>query len=254
MRSLLRFSLIVLFIAILPLALFGASRTSVALVGGAGIPIGWWSDRWSPFGSGELNLRYEAVPNAGLILIAGLSKGYLVNLSGNVIFSESNIGDIEPEFPKRIVNAHQGGNFKQMTTGFGLFGEREIGSLRAYGSVAMLIFNWKFERSQNLLLVVSRPPGISDPDSTQEDNWSVKQNGSNLGAQIAIGVLQPFRKNFYLDLSLAYSLVDISPKYGALAFWGYPIRTGTTKQRARISDANGRVNLLQIRVGVRYGG
>jgi len=240
-------------ICVLPASSSGAVRTSIGVVGGVGIPAGWWGDRWDYFQAGEINLRYEFAPGSGLLLLAGLGKNYYASMSSEEILADSRLGDIRDEFPYTILTADQGGSFKQLPVGFGFYTERMLWRMRAYGSLAMVIYNWKFERSQELEVEVKTDNG----QDSREYPWWDEQDGTDLGAQFAIGVLYPLRKLFFLDLSLAYHLVDISQKYGAVAYWGQPARhqPGAPEDRASqlIDEAEGRVDFLQLRLGLRYG-
>jgi opacity protein-like surface antigen len=244
--------LIVLLAFLVPTAAQGAVRTSIGLVGGAGLPVGWWSDRWDPFQSGEVNLRYEFHPNVGVIFISGLGKAYLAEIPANTILEQSRI-EIEPDFQDytTIVKAAQGGSFKQITTGFGIYGERMVSGFRSYGSLAMLVYHWKFERDQELVVEVA-PPDVGSKQK-YSDNWNDLQDGSDIGLQLAVGVVKAIRPGLLVDLSAAYHLVNIGAKDGALAYWGFPIRTKSPLQQARLDGSKGQVDFIQVRIGVRYG-
>ncbi len=246
--------LLIAIILMLPVSSFGANRTSAALVGGYGLPLGWWGERWDPMQSGEINLRYEFSPGTGILLITGLNKAFFASLSPEEVASESRYHDVPPEFQPytTIIEAHQGGWFKQLPIGFGFYTERLVWRLRAYGSVAMVIYNWKFERSQSFLQEVNAPdmPRIEH----NNDNWIVEEDGSDLGAQLAIGALYKLTDMVYLGLSAAYHHVNISKKYGSIAYWGQPARIPAGEPANNlVEESRGSVDFLQFRIGLRVG-
>ena len=245
--------LILLTVALIPNPAGAAGRTSLGIVGGAGLPVGWWSDRWDPFQSGEVNLRYEFQPGIGLLFITGLNKAYLKQMSAATILAESGI-HIEPELKDytTILGASQGGFFKHVSTGFGVYAERAVSGYRAYGSLAMVIYHWKFERTQYLVVEIAPPVEGSQPRQ-RSDIWSDSQISSDIGAQMSVGIVRPIKPGLLVDISAAYNMVNIGAKNGALAFWGYPIRTASPLQQSRLSGSKGNVDFFQLRIGVRYG-
>lgn len=242
------FAGILLLTALHPQVGGAAVRTSIAVVGGGGTPIGWWAERWGPFINGEVNLRYELSRGTGFVLIAGLSKSYLENLPVSDFNEQTQVGDIPPEFQPytEVVTAKQGGAFKQIPVGFGFYQEGLVSGFRAYGSVAALVHLWKFDRSQSYTVKVALPLITANQIS---DNWTDSQDGANIGGQISVGILQPLRSMMFLDISAAYHILSLSKRHAALAYWGKPARTdeellGRTEQRA---------DFVQLRVGLRFG-
>ncbi len=228
-----------------------AVRTSAGLVGTVGEPTGWWSERWAPMLGAEMNLRYEVSPGTGILLLAGLRKAQFADLSASEIVDDSHLRDISPEFApySRITLAKQGGSFRQIPVGFGLYMERLAGSryLRGYGSAAMVVHLWKFDRSQSLTREIS-PPGMNALELT--DNWSDKKDGSDLGAQVAVGLIYQFRELMHVDCSVAYHIMSFGKRNGGLAYWGQPVRTWSDEQ---VDKANSRADFIELRLGVRYG-
>ncbi|MCF7809720.1 hypothetical protein K9N50_01890 [bacterium] len=232
---------------------YSAGRTSVGLVGGMSIPMGWWGERWDPLQSGEINLRYEFTPGFGILLLAGLNKTYFSDLSADEIYQDSRYHDVQPEYEpyRTVITAEQGGSFKQLPVGFGFYHERMLWRFRAYGSVAMVIYNWKFTRSQDFEQVIA-PPGMSETQHV--DNWSISNDGTNMGAQAAIGFVYKISSMFMLDVSAAYHMINIYQKNGAAAYWGEPALVPPgDPQNDLVKDAEGAVDFLQIRLGLRIG-
>ncbi len=230
-----------------PIDGIAAVRTSIGVVGGAGLATGWWADRFGFSEAGELNLRYEFAPGTGILLLAGLSKAHLVDMSKQEVAAEARVHNLG-EFDDRrtITTAAQGGSFKQIPLGFGLYRESQVGVFRPYGSAAMSVFLWQFERSQTFFEQVE---SLGDP-IPHTDNWQDNKDGATLGAQFSAGALYQFRPLMLIDVSLAYHWVNIGTKNGALAYWGYPVNTW---DEDRINEGKGSVNYLQFRVGLRYG-
>ncbi|MBM3329737.1 MAG: hypothetical protein FJY67_09760 [Calditrichaeota bacterium] len=254
MRRTVSGSLIVILLfslTLFPHHLDAASRTSLTLTGGGGPAIGWWGERWSPFTSGEVNLRYEFRRGTGILMLAGLSKTYLADLSNETIASESRIRDIRPEHQPytTIINASQDGNFKQVPLGFGFYQEGLIGGLRAYGSGAFVVHLWKFERNQALTERVTPPQSDT---LTYNDNWNDKQDGANAGLQLAGGVLYPIRRDLFIDASVAFHILAIDEKYAGIAYYGYPARSWTSERRSARGVEKG-ASFLILRAGVRWG-
>jgi len=236
----------------------GAVRTSIGVNGGLGLPIGWWSERWDPLLISEINLKYEFTPGTGILLLAGLGKAYFGDLSDSAILSESSLSNLPPEFePYAKINySSQSGSFRQIPVGFGFYTERlirDFGStenphqLRGYGSAAMIVHLWQFERNQNLTREVAVP---DKPVLPYEDVWSDDAEGSNVGVQVAIGLLYQLRDFLYVDISAAYHFVDIGQRNGAVAYYGQPARIRSDQY---IESAEGRADIIQLRVGIRYG-
>lgn len=247
--GLIALGVIALVITALPDDCEAASRTSIGIVGGGGAPLGWWGDRWGTFHSGEVNVRYEFSPGTGLLLLAGLHKTYLAEMSAQEIAGESTARDLPPEFQPyaAILNAQQGGAFKQLPLGFGLYREGLLVGCRAYASLAFAVHLWKFERSQEFSERVTPP--MSDT-LMHTDIWSDKQDGAKIGLQMALGALYPLRPGVFVDASVAYHFVDIGSKYGSIAYYGFPARTWTPQKQA---TAKGRADFLLFRVGFRFG-
>lgn len=234
----------------LPLASRGDVRTSVGLVGGIGLPIGWWGERWDVFQSGELHLRYEFARGTGILLHAGLGKAYFTSMTPEEVAADSRAWDTDPRFNPKIIEAYQGGSFKQIPLGFGFYNERLLLSSRAirgYGSMSMVVYLWKFERSQ---AYYQESPGLKGEIIPFPDPWWGDQDGSDLGAQLTLGVLIPIRKLIFLDVSAAYHYLNIGRDHGAVAYWGEPARTWDDD---RLDEAKGRADFLQLRVGIHYG-
>jgi hypothetical protein len=219
-------------------------RTSIGVVGGAGIPTGWWADRWGLSDAGEINLRYEISPGMGILLSAGLSKAYLAELSVAEVAKEAQWQPMD-DFNYTITTAKQGGSFKSLPVGFGLYRESQVGTFRPYGSASMMVFLWKFDRSQ-----VFHANNIDGDTSPVRDNWYDTQDGANLGAQFVAGTLYQIRPMMLLDASLAFHWLNIGTEHGSLAYWGYPVRTWDDD---RINEGKGSTNYLQFRIGLRYG-
>ncbi|MDP8239446.1 MAG: hypothetical protein P9X24_10185 [Candidatus Hatepunaea meridiana] len=231
-----------------------ANRTSFGVTGGLGMPLGWWGERWEPLQSGEFNIRYEFSPGMGILLITGLNKTYFEPLSREQIADESVYSDVREEFSDytTIVYANQGGSFKQLPIGFGFYMERMVSDLRAYGSLTMVVNNWKFYRSQWFLQEVT-VPGMSTIQHDW-DNWEIEEDGSDLGLQVACGALYKLTNLLYLDLSAAFHWVNISRKYGSVAYWGQPARIPPGEpENDLIKDSKSSVNSLQFRIGLRVG-
>jgi len=246
--------LILLVLLIASTTVFGSGRTSVGFVGGMSLPVGWWGERWDPLQSGEFNLRYEFTPGFGLLLLVGLNKTYFTPLSANRIYQDSRYHDVQPEFDpyKTIITAKQGGSLKQLPVGFGFYHERMLWRFRAYGSLAMIVCNWKFSRSQEFEEVIT-PPGMSElPPNI--DNWSIGNDGTNVGAQAAIGFVYKISGKFFLDVSTAYHMINITQKYGAAVYWGEPaLIPAGDPQNDLVKNAEGAVDFVQFRIGLRIG-
>jgi hypothetical protein len=225
-------------------------RTSLGVVGGIGTPVGWWSERWGPGQSGEVNLRYEFMPGTGLLLLTGLNKVYVSDRSANDIFNDSNLRAMEPEVRQysSIEGAEQGGAFKQLSIGFGFYTERVVAGMRGYGSLAFVVYNFKFDRSQYLAVNVT-PPNLDGASYRRTDIWEDQKEGSEFGGQFAVGLIKQIRQNLLVDVSLAYHYIDVGKTNSALAYWGYPAR----KTQAKIDQAKSHADYLQLRVGFRYG-
>ena len=93
--------LLIIGVFILQPVVFGAVRTSIGIIGGVGIPIGWWSERWDAFPMSELNLRYEFTPGTGIIIITALGKSYYGSMSPDEITAESKVR-IQPDLLNAI--------------------------------------------------------------------------------------------------------------------------------------------------------
>lgn len=237
-------------LATVPVSSPAAGRTSLAVAVGGGLPVGWWSERWGLFQSGEINLRYEFSRGAGLLLFTGLSKTYFADLSPQDIIAESRYNDfLFPDSLRTIIAAEQGGSFKQLPIGFGFYREGLLAGYRTYGSLAMVVHLWRFDRRQ--LFEYDRASPLGDSTIIVRDNWSDQQVGSNVGFQLAGGMLYPLRPGLFLDVSMAYHLAAISRNNSAIAYWGKPARTWPG---ARKESAKPRADFLLLRVGVRFGG
>ncbi len=219
-------------------------RTSIGLVVGAGIPTGWWADRWGFSDAGEINLRYEFAPGTGILLSAGLSKAFLADISKAEVAAEAQWHQIDG-FNYDIITAKQSGSFKSLPVGFGLYRESQAGRFRPYGSASMMVFLWKFDRSQTFLA-----DNLDGDTSPIIDNWHDDQDGANLGAQFTAGTLYQIKPMVLLDASIAFHWLNIGTEHGALAYWGYPVRTWDDD---RINEGKGSANYLQFRIGLRYG-
>ncbi len=247
---------IVFTLFLLPGSSVSANRTSAAIVGGYSLPVGWWGERWDPMQSGEINIRYEFSSGAGILIITGLNKAFFTPLNREEVAAESQYHDIYNEFKPytTIFEASQGGYFKQLPIGFGLYYERLVWRLRTYGSIAMMVYNWKFERSQQFLGEVNPPDPTTPTIPLDDDDWIVEEDGSDLGAQLAIGALYKLTNLIYLDFSAAYHFVNISQKYGSIAYWGQPAQIPPGEAtNDLVKDAKGAVNFLQFRIGLRVG-
>lgn len=231
----------------------GAGKTSFGLTGGFGMPLGWWGERWDPLQSGELNLKYEFAPGSGLLLLVGLNKAYYKSMSDEDIAAESRFSDVKSEFQpyRTIVYASQSGSFKQIPFGFGFYHERMAAMVRIYGSVAMVVYNWKIVRDQRFKTEVETPIGSIEP---QADDWVDSQDGADLGLQVAVGGMYKVFESIYLDVSAAFHWVNINQKNGAFAYYGYPARTPPGDPESKlVSNAKASVNFIQLRIGVRVG-
>ena len=251
-------------LALIPSQIQALGKTSVGLVGGFGPPVGWWADRWDMMQMGELNLRYELSSDVfdmdlrgGVVLITGLGKTYFGTMSKEEVAAESRYSDVNPDFQDytTIVTANQGGSFKQLPIGFGFYLEKMIGRVRPYGSLAMMVYNWRFERSQEFLQVIEIP----DPDfpvlEHNDDDWRVERDGSDLGAQLTLGAVYSINRLIHIDLSAAYYLVNISKKYNSIAYWGqHAVIPAGDPDNDLVEDSKGSVDFMQIRLGLRIGG
>ncbi|MDP8228755.1 MAG: hypothetical protein P9M15_04815 [Candidatus Electryoneaceae bacterium] len=239
--------ILLLFFLVLPNTGVCAVRTSIGVVGGTGLPTGWWAERWGLFQAGEVNVRYEFAPGTGILFFAGLGKTYLTSMSQEEVAIEARVYNQDEFDGNRAINtAYQGGSFKQLPIGFGLYREGLIGSLRGYGSAAMVVHLWKVERSQGFQETIT---GL-DLNYIHYDNWYDEQDGADVGAQFAVGVLYPLQRLLFLDISLAYHWVEISREHSAIAYWGQPARTWDGD---RLEEAKGRADFVQLRIGFRYG-
>lgn len=235
----------------------GASgKTSFGISGGIGLPVGWWSDRWNPSIVNEVDLRYEISPGSGILLFTGIGKSYFTDLSQDEIISTSTLQNLPEQFQPyaKITYSSQSGSFRQVPIGFGMYTERLISllngrQLRGYGSLAMVVQLWNSARSQDLVRELNAP--IPMRQIIHTDEWSDKAEGSNVGFQFGLGVSYQLQKFLFLDLSAAYSYVDIGKDNGAAVYWGQPARIWDDKKK---TDADGRTDYLQIRVGIRFGG
>jgi len=253
-RRLVSISFLIVFVFLLiPCDSNSANRVSIGFTGGLAQPFGWWSERWDPLQSSEVNLRYEFKSGFGILLFVGLNKTYLTPLSDEEIFSESKYHDVYPEFEeyRTIIAAGQDGTFKQLPIGFGFYFERMVWRFRTYGSAAMTVYNWKFERSQVFEEIISVP---DMQEVSHEDNWAIVQDGSDVGAQVSIGLVYKVTKRFHVDLSAAYHFINIGKKYGAAAYWGEPARIPPGEpDNDLVRNAEGAVDFLQLRLGIRLG-
>ncbi len=229
--------------------LWSQSKTSIGIVGGSGLPLGKWGDRWGLFHSGEVSVRYDFARGTGLLLFAGLHKTYLAELSAQTIANESIARDLQPEFQPyaNIKVAQQGGAFKQLPLGFGFYREGLLAGYRTYASLALAVHLWKFERNQEFEEIVTPP--MSDT-LRYNDNWYDKQDGAKMGIQLAFGALYPLRPGIFIDASLAYHYVNIGHKYAAIAYYGQPARTWTPEKQKTIK---GQSDFILLRVGFRFG-
>jgi len=252
--------LVVLALVFMPSLTEGTSRTSVGLLGAYGMPVGWWADRWDPLQSGEVNFRYEFSPvplniwnqKFGILLLTGLNKTYFTPLSKEEVVQESLYSDVRDVFDpyRNTINASQGGSFKQLPVGFGFYYERTVWRFHVYSSLAMAVYSWKFERSQELLQEIT----VAGMDTIRHeyDNWSVKQVGSDLGGQLAIGAVYRIWKTLCVDVSAADHLINISREVGAVAYWGIPAQVPPGEPANElIENAKGAVDFLQFRIGLR---
>lgn len=230
------------------------NRVSIGVIGSLGEPIGWWGDRWDMFQGGEFNLRYEFTPGTGLLLLVGQGKSNFASMSPQSVFDESTHGAMQEEFRDAvtITTGKQTGNFTQLPLGFGFYSERMLGKFRGYGSVAMIVYNWKFNRSQQLEYL------LYDEDLNlnfyREAIWNDGQDGARVGGQLAIGAVYKVATSLFIDFSCAYHMMNISQEYGALAYYGYPARQiPGEEQNELIPEAEGRADIIQLRIGIRYG-
>ncbi|MFC2149883.1 hypothetical protein ACFLQV_00110 [Calditrichota bacterium] len=240
---------------VLPDCVIAQSKTTFGIVGGAGLPIGEWGNRWDPFSAGEVNLAYEFTPGTGFLLIVGKGQAGFAGLSQWGVFNESTHGQMREEVRDGVTLnvARQTGIFEQIPMGFGFFKLIDLGRIDGYGSLAMMVYNWKVQRSQELDYTVAYPDG-----TTREGEpiiWDDTQIGTSVGGQLAVGALYELTHGLQLDLSFAYHLVNISDEYGALAYYGYPARQIPGEDANElISKSNGQSDFLQFRLGLRFGG
>lgn len=224
-------------------------RTGVTVNGGFGAPLGWWGDRWEMFSNSEINLRYETSPGVGILLLTGLGKAYLTELSVTEIVEESTLRGLNPLWNEFITYPvkDQSGSFTIIPLGFGGYMERMLGPrFRGYGSGAMVVYLWKVKRNQHLTRVIDK----SNLTELQlDDDWTDKADGSNLGLQLSLGLAYQLKRNVLIDLSVAYNYLDIGDKYGAIAYWGLPARNNDDKLR----EADSRADFIQLRLGCRFG-
>ena len=227
------------------------ARSSFGFIGGIGQPAGWWGDRWDMPIVSEINFHYEFARGAGLLLFAGISTAQFTDLSDEEIVSESNLGDIPPEFKPYTTLTHvsQSGTYKENPLGIGFYYERMITPrrLRGYGTAALVVHIWKVTRGQRL----ERESQVSDmPEIPNVDNWSTTDNGSDLGAQAALGISYQMRRFMFFDASLAYNFSNIGKHNGAVLYWGLP---GRTKSGGVYDRSEGSTDLIQLRLGLRFG-
>ncbi len=227
------------------------SRTSIGFIGGVGEPVGWWGDRWDMPIVSEINYRQEFSPGAGLLLFAGLNKTHVAKLSDDEIISESRLGEVKPEFKPytNITYISQSGSYKENPIGIGFYFERMVTQrrLRGYGTAALVVHIWKLTRSQSLTRVTTRP---GFPEILAEDNWSANDDGSDLGAQVALGLSYQMRQFMFFDASVAYNFSNVGKHNGAVLYWGQP---GRTRTGGVYDESEGSTDLLEVRFGFRFG-
>lgn len=255
MKRWLQFFCLILFVSlfITSINVANAQGTSLSLLGGIGLPTGWWGERWDLTLNGEINVHYDIAPGMGLMLMTGMGKGYLGDLSPADISADSRLRGLPPEFASHanVTYANQSGSFKQIPIGIGVFAERLIAilnthQLRGYGSFALVVQLWNADRYQYITREIDVP---NMPLMTHTDNWSDKVDGSDVGAQVGLGLLYQMQKNLFLDLSAAYQYLDIGKDNSAIMYWGLPGRLSESDDRK--PDSN-RIDLLQLRFGLRY--
>jgi len=230
---------------------FALAKTSLGISAGTGFPLGWWGERWGMFQASEISLRYEFAPETGLLLLAGLDKTYLSKMSAEEVANESRFRDVHQTYLPytQIKKANQDGSFKQLPIGFGFYRELEISGLWTYGSLAMVVHLWRFERGQQFEEVVTPP---TQDTLRHNDTWWDEQTGSNVGFQFGAGILYPVVEDkLLLDLSMVYHLVSLSPNYAAVAYWGQPARVRDWRPEEKAKTKNS-VSFLLIRLGVRF--
>jgi len=253
-------SILILFFSLLLICStqsFGAGNTSVGINGSLGLPLGWWGERWNPSLNSDINLRFEFQPGTGILLFTGLGKSYFTELSAPEIVDESNLDELGDAFSQytTIIEANQTGSFTQIPIGCGFFMERLIrlspngssGQIRGYGTIAMSVYLWSAERAQNLTYETNAPR--KQPlEFTQ--NWSDKIDGSDLGAQIGLGLLYQLNKSLFLDLSVVYNYLEVGKSNNAVIYYGKPARTWDERSE---KESNSRTDFLQFRIGFKYG-
>jgi len=226
------------------------SRSSIGIMGGIGAPIGWWGDRWDMSIVNEINFRHEFSRGKGLLLFAGFNKAQVAKISDAEIEAESRLGEVQPEFQPytHLSNVSQAGSYKENPIGIGFYYERmATRRLRGYGTAALVVHIWKVSRTQSLTRVTNTP---NLPEISADDNWSVEDDGSDLGAQVAFGLTYKLRKLLYLDGSVAYNFSNIGKHNGAVLYWGQP---GISRIGGVYDNSEGSTDLLQLRIGVRFG-
>lgn len=247
------FLTIALAFLLLPIGAQAASKMNIGINGGAGLPLGWWGDRWGFITAGEFNVRYELSPGAGLLVLGGLSKSYIKEMSKEDVSKEAR-RYLHPDFTQysKIELASQDGSYQQIPIGFGIYYEQMITPprLRGYGSVALVVHLWKTQRNQSFQETVA-PTTQNFVPVVHLDNWSDHLQGSDLGGQAVLGVTFQLSRSLYLDASAAYHYVRIDPKNNAIAYWGQPARNWSEE---RLSETSGQADLLQLRFGIRFGG
>jgi len=244
--------LITIIAVVVPWDGFAASKTNIGINGGIGFPIGWWSGRWGQFATSEVNVRYEVSPGTGLLVLTGLGKGYISELSKDEVATEAHRHLQDDFLPYSTIDvASQDGSFQQIPDGIGMYYEQAITPprLRGYGSVAFVVNLWRAERNQAYAERVLPPvSGFTTIDQT--DNWSDNVSGSDIGAQAVLGITYQLNPLLYLDASAAYHYVTLDSKNNAIAYWGQPARTWSSD---KIEDATNHADLIEVRFGIRFG-
>ena len=230
-------------------------KINVGITSGVGLPVGWWGDRWDPAISNEISLRYQISPGNGVLIFTGIGKSYFTDLSEDEIVGTSSLQNLPEEFLPyaNVTYSSQSGSYRQVPIGFGLYSERLISTintrqLRGNGSFSMVIQMWNTARAQDLVRELNAP---NMPQIIHTDEWSDKAEGSDVGFQLALGISYQLQKYIFLDVSAAYSYVDIGKDNGSVVYWGQPARVWDEDKK---TDADGRTDYLQIRAGLRFGG
>jgi len=226
------------------------SRSSFGFMGGIGAPVGWWGDRWDMPIVSEINFRHEFSRGKGILLFAGLSKAQVTDIPDAEIEAESRLGEVQPEFQPytHLSYVSQSGSYKESPVGIGFYYERmATRKMRGYGTAALVVHIWKVSRTQDLTRVTNTP---NLPEVAIDDNWSVDDDGSDLGAQLAMGLTYELRKFLHLDASVAYNFSNVGKHNGAVLYWGQP---GVSRTGGVYDNSEGSTDLLQVRFGVRFG-